>query len=262
MRIAALSLAFLLAAVSLAQAEIKTKVIKYEVGDQTYDGYLAYDDSIEGKRPGVLVFHEWWGLNGYAKERTRMLAEKGYVAFAADMYGGGKFVEHPKDAGAMAGKVRANVAEWQKRAVAALDILRGQPQCNPSELAAIGYCFGGSTALELAYTGADLKAVATFHAALPTPTEEQAKAIKAKLLVCNGAADGFVSKESIAAFKEKLEEAGDDLTFVNFPGAVHSFTVKDAGKHNNPGMQYNQAADEKSWAMLMELLKTQLGSKE
>ncbi|MEW4456244.1 dienelactone hydrolase family protein [Bremerella sp. JC817] len=261
MRAIATSLAMLLFTVSLAQAEVKTKTIEYRVGDKTFDGYLAYDDSVEGPRPGIVVFHEWWGLNEYAKERTRMLAEQGYVAFAADMYGDGQFVEHPKDAGAMAGKVRANVDEWQKRAVVALDILKAQPQCNPKKLAAIGYCFGGSTALQLGYTGADLDAIATFHAALPTPTEEQAKAIKADVLVCNGADDSFISQESIEAFQGKLKDANVSLNFVNFPGAVHSFTVEDAGKHGNPGMQYNKAADEKSWTLLLDLLKKDLGGK-
>ncbi|RCS54689.1 dienelactone hydrolase family protein [Bremerella cremea] len=260
MRSFAVSLALLFVAVSSAQAEVKTKVIQYQVGDKTFDGFLAYDDAIKGPRPGVVVFHEWWGLNDYAKKRTEMLAELGYVAFAADMYGDGKFVDHPKDAAGMAGQVKANVAEWQKRATAALDILKKQPQCDPDKLAAIGYCFGGSTALELAYTGADLAAVATFHAALPTPTEEQAEAIKAKVLVCNGADDSFIPQTAINAFKEKLADAKVDLNFVSFPGAVHSFTVEDAGKHNNPGMQYNKSADEKSWALLLELLKKNLGS--
>ncbi|PQO38304.1 dienelactone hydrolase family protein [Blastopirellula marina] len=254
----AASLALLLCAATFAQAEIQMKVISYKVGDKTFDGFLAYDDAIKGARPGVVVFHEWWGLNDYAKKRTKMLAEQGYIAFAADMYGDGKFVDHPKDAGEMASKVRANVSEWQKRATAALDVLKKQPQCDPDKLAAIGYCFGGSTALELAYTGANLDAVATFHAALPTPTEEQAKDIKAKVLVCHGADDGFVPQMSIDAFKEKLADAKVDLTFVAFPGAVHSFTVEDAGKHGNPGMQYNQQADEKSWAMLLDLLKAKL----
>lgn len=259
MRCLVLSLAILALTASLANAEVKTKVIEYQVGDQTFDGFLAYDDAIEGPRPAVVVFHEWWGLNDYAKKRTKMLAEQGYVAFAADMYGDGQFVDHPKDAGQMAGKVRANVDTWQKRAVAALDVLKKQPQCDPAKIAAIGYCFGGSTALQLGYTGADIDAIATFHAALPTPTKEQAEAIQAKVLVCHGADDGFVSQESIDAFQEKLKDAEVDLNFTAFPGAVHSFTVEDSGKHGNPGMQYNKEADEKSWAMLLELLKSELG---
>ncbi|MHC2070564.1 dienelactone hydrolase family protein [Bremerella sp. T1] len=258
MRCLSASLLTLLLLASVASAEVKTEVIEYQVGDKTFDGYLAYDDSIKGPRPGVIVFHEWWGLNDYAKKRTTMLAELGYVAFAADMYGDGQFVDHPKDAGAMAGKVRANVDEWQKRATVALDVLKKQPQCNPDKIAAIGYCFGGSTALQLGYTGADVDAIATFHAALPTPSEDQAEAIEAKVLVCHGADDGFVSQESIDAFQEKLKDAEVDLNFVAFPGAVHSFTVEDSGKHNNPGMQYNKEADEKSWAMLLDLLNKEL----
>src|SRR5437868_4041249 len=175
--------------VSAARAEVKTKTVPYEYGGVTFKGYLAWDDSTTGKRPGVLVLHEWWGLNEYARKRAEQLAGLGYVAFAGDMYGEGKTTEHPKEAGQFAGEVRKNVAVWQGRAQAALKVLTEQPQVDAAKLAAIGYCFGGSTALELAYTGADLKAVATFHAALPIPDAEQARAIKAKVLVNHGAAD-------------------------------------------------------------------------
>ena len=149
------------------QAEVQTKTITYKDGDVECHGYLAWDDAIEGKRPGVLVVHEWWGLNDYARERTKQLAELGYVAFAADIYGEGKTTTHPEDAGKMAGEVRANVDQWRSRAQAALDVLKSQPQCDTTKLAAIGYCFGGATALQLAYTGADLDAVVTFHGAPP-----------------------------------------------------------------------------------------------
>lgn len=253
MRCLYLSIALVLCAAAALQAEVKTEVIEYKVGDQTYQGYLAYDDTKE-KAPGVLVFHEWWGLNEYAKQRTEMLVELGYVAFAADMYGDGKVATHPQNAGAMASEVRANLADWQKRATAALEVLKKRPQVDPRNVAAIGYCFGGSTALQLAYTGADVKSVATFHAALPTPSEEQAEAIQTEVLVCHGADDKFISEESIKAFKERLKDADVKLNFVSFPGAVHSFTVKDAGKHNNPGMQYQKEADEKSWELMKELL--------
>ena len=253
MRCLYLSVALVLCAAATLQAEVKTEVIEYKVGNQTYQGYLAYDDANK-KAPGVLVFHEWWGLNEYAKQRTEMLAKLGYVAFAADMYGDGKVATHPQNAGAMASEVRANLADWQKRATAALEVLKKRPQVDPQNVAAIGYCFGGSTALQLAYTGADLKSVATFHAALPTPSEEQAAAIQAEVLVCHGADDKFISAESIQAFKERLKKADVKLNFVSFPGAVHSFTVKDAGKHNNPGMQYQKEADAKSWELMKELL--------
>ncbi|MBI1344949.1 dienelactone hydrolase family protein [bacterium] len=242
-----------------ASAAVQTKTIKYKDGDTECVGFLAYDDAVTGKRPGVLVVHEWWGLNDYARNRAKELAALGYVAFAADMYGEGKTVEHPKDAGEMAGKVRANVESWRRRAVAGLEVLKSQPQCDTTKIAAMGYCFGGSTALQLGYTGADLKAIATFHAALPTPTATEAQAIKAEVLVCNGAADTFIPDMAIQSFKKGLDGAHVKYTFINYPGAVHSFTVADAGKHGNPGMQYNAAADKDSWENLTALLAKTLG---
>jgi len=244
---------------SVADAAVQTKTIKYKAGDQECIGFLAYDDAVQGQRPGVLVFHEWWGLDKYARDRAEQLAKLGYVAFAADMYGEGKVVEHPQDAQQMAGKVRANLSDWRKRAEAALDVLKSQPQCDPQKLAAIGYCFGGSTALQLAYSGADLKAVATFHAALPTPSPEEAKQIKARLLIANGADDKFIPEQAISAFRAALDKADIKYEFVNYPGAVHSFTVPNADTRGNPGMKYNKAADEDSWKKMRELFAATLG---
>jgi dienelactone hydrolase len=242
-----------LALVGAAQADVQTKKIPYKHGDLECQGYLAWDDAVKGPRPGVLVVHEWWGLNDYARGRAEQLAKLGYVAFAADMYGEGKVTEHPKEAGEMAAKVRSNVQDWRKRAATALEILKAQPQCDKTKLAAIGYCFGGSTALQLAYSGADLKAVVTFHAALPTPTAEEAKQIKATILVCHGADDKFIPDQAIKAFRDALDKAGVKYEFVSYPGAVHSFTVPDADKHNNAGMKYNKSADEDSWKRMEEL---------
>lgn len=242
-----------------ADAAVQTKTVKYQDGDVECVGFVAWDDAVTGKRPGVLVVHEWWGLNDYARDRARQLAQLGYIAFAADMYGEGKTVAHPNDAAAMAGKVRANVQAWRKRAQASLDVLKAQPECDATKLAAIGYCFGGSTALQLAYTGADLKAVATFHAALPTPTADEAKQVRARVLVCHGADDKFIPEPAIKAFRDALDGAGAKYEFIAYPGAVHSFTVPDAGKHNNPGMQYQKQADEKSWAAMQQLFRQTLG---
>ena len=239
--------------VASAQADVQTKKIAYKHGDLECQGYLVWDDAVKGPRPGVLVVHEWWGLNDYARGRAEQLAKLGYVAFAADMYGEGKVTEHPKEAGEMAAKVRANVKDWRKRAEKALDVLKAQPQCDKTKLAAIGYCFGGSTALQLAYSGADLKAVATFHAALPAPAAEEAKQIKATILVCNGADDKFIPDQAIKSFREALDKAGVKYEFVSYPGAVHSFTVPDADKHQNPGMKYNKSADEDSWKRMVTL---------
>jgi len=243
---------------SSVDAAVQTKTVNYKDGDQPCVGFLAWDDAVPGPRPGVLVVHEWWGLDEYARGRAKQLAELGYIAFAADMYGDGKTVDHPKDAGEMAAKVRANVQAWRKRALAGLDVLKSDPRCDARKLAAIGYCFGGSTALQLAYGGADLKAVATFHAALPTPSADEAKQIQPRILVCNGADDTFIPTTAIASFREALDKAGVKYEFINFPGAVHSFTVPEADQRHNPGMKYNKSADETSWKKMKELFAATL----
>jgi dienelactone hydrolase len=234
---------------------LQSKTIAYKVGDQTYQGYLAWDEAVDGKRPGVLVVHEWWGLNDYARSRADQLAELGYVAFACDMYGDGKTTTHPQEAGAMAGKVRENLDAWRERAVIGLDVLASQQQCDKEKLAVIGYCFGGSTALQLAYTGADLDAVVTFHAALPIPTIEEAKQIKGKVQIHNGADDPLIKQETIDELTETLNEADVDWKFVSHPGAKHSFTNKDAGDAGVPALEYNAEADRKSWAAMKELFQ-------
>ena len=235
-----------------AAAAVKTEEVKYTFDGVEFVGLVAYDDAQAGKRPGVLVVHEWWGLNEHAKERARKLAGMGYVAFACDMYGAGKTVDHPTDAGKMATAVRANVDVWRGRAAAALKTLATHPKCDGSKLGAIGFCFGGSTCLQLAYSGADLKAVCTFHAALPDPKDD-AKNIKPKIVVCHGAADTFVSDKSIAAFRAALDKAGTKYDFHAYPGVVHSFTATEADKVGNPGMKYDAKADAESWASMTAL---------
>ena len=258
LRLAATAAAFALTAAS-SPAAVVTKVVDYEFDGVKLKGFLAYDDSTQEKRPGVLVVHEWWGLNDYAKERCKKLAELGYVAFAVDMYGDGKTVTHPDDAGKMATMVRNNIDVWRGRATAGLKQLASQPQVDATKIAAIGYCFGGSTCLQLAYSGADLKAVATFHAALPTPTDAEAKAVKPKVLVCNGDDDTFIPQKAIDAFKAALDKGGAKYEFVGYKGAVHSFTVPDADKVGNKGMKYDKAADEDSWKRMRALFKDTLG---
>jgi dienelactone hydrolase len=247
-----------LALAATAGAAVQTKEIEYDHDGTKPKGVLYYDDASKEKRPAVLVFHEWWGLDDYAKGRAKQLAELGYVAFAADMYGG-KVTEHPQEAGKMAAAVRMNQAAWLGRAQAALKVLQAQEPVDKENIAAIGYCFGGSTALVLAYSGAPLKAVNTFHAALPTPTAEQAKAIKARVVIAHGADDAFISKESIDKFKAALDEAGVKYRFDSYPGAVHSFTVKGADAKAIKGMAYNEAADTKSWQAMRDLFKETLG---
>ena len=242
-----------------SRAAVVTKTVEYEFDGVKLKGFLAHDDAVKEKRPGVLVVHEWWGLDDYAKGRCKQLAELGYVAFAPDMYGEGKVVNHPDDSRKMSSMVRENVKVWRGRAEAGLKQLKGQPNVDGTRLAAIGYCFGGSTCLQLAYSGADLKAVATFHAALPKPSEADAKAIKARLLICHGAADFFIPAQAIKDFREALDKAGTKYEFVAYEGVFHSFTVPGADTHNIKGMKYDKKADEDSWKKMLALFKDTLG---
>ncbi|MCI0641495.1 MAG: dienelactone hydrolase family protein [Gemmataceae bacterium] len=237
----------------LAQAAVKTKAVTYEFGGITLKGHLAWDDAQKGKRPGVLVVHEWWGLNDYAKKRAEQLAGMGYVAFAADMYGEGKVVEHPKDAGQMAGEVRKDAKVWQGRALAALKILQDNEMVDAKKIAGIGYCFGGSTVLQLAFTGADVAAVVSFHGSLQPPTPEQAKSIKAKIMVCHGALDTFIPDEAIVKFRTGLEEANANYQIIYYSNAVHSFTVPGADQRGLKGIGYNADADRRSWQHMQGL---------
>jgi dienelactone hydrolase len=257
-----LASALLVCGASAAQADVKTMTVTYTYQGTTFKGHLAWDDAKQGKRPGVLVCHEWWGLNDYARKRAEQLAGLGYVAFACDMYGEGKSTEHPKEAAAMATLVRKNLKEWQGRAQAALKILQEHDAVDTRELAAIGYCFGGSTALQLAYSGADLAAVVTFHAAVPTPEPEQAKAIKAKLLICQGAADPFVKDETLQKARAAYEAAHVDYEMNYYGGAEHSFTVADIAKAGVPGLRYNAEADRRSWQAMREVFREAFGKKK
>jgi dienelactone hydrolase len=234
-------------------AAVKTEVIAYKVGDQSFKGMIAYDDAVKGKRPGILVVHEFWGLNDYAKKRAEQLASLGYVAFAADMYGDGKVTEHPKEASAMAGMVRMNQKDWLARANAGLRILRIHPQVDGTKLAAIGYCFGGSTALTLANSGADIKAAVSFHGALPIPSEDEVKSIKAKILICHGAADAFIKEDTIQKMRGAYDKSGVDYQMIYYGGALHSFTVPEADPKKLPGIRYDPAADRRSWAAMQAL---------
>jgi len=251
-----LLLNFLLAAPAIG-ALIGTEV-SYSSGETTMKGYLAYDDAISGRRPGVLVVHEWWGQNEYARKRARMLAELGYTALAVDMYGNGKLATHPEDASKFSGELRNNLTEATARFEAAMKLLRLHPTVEPGKIAAIGYCFGGGIVLEMARRGFNLRAVASFHGSLGTEHPTRKGMIKAKLLVANGADDPFTTPEQIAAFKQEMDAAEVDYKFINYPGAKHSFTNPDAdklGKQYNLPLAYNQAADEASWQALQELFR-------
>jgi dienelactone hydrolase len=236
-----------LALAATARAALHTEAVEYKHGDTTLKGYLAYDTAVKGKRPGVLVVHEWWGLNSYAKHRTEMLAQLGYIAFAADMYGDGFNTTSPDEAGKHAGQFQSNRPLARERLVTALDVLRKQRLCDSKRIAAIGYCFGGMCVLELARSGADIAGVVSFHGSLNTPNPADAKNIKCKVLVCHGANDGFESPEEVAGFQKEMRDAKVAWQMNIYGGAVHSFTNPDSDKFGIPGVGYNERADKRSW---------------
>ncbi|MDD5772692.1 MAG: dienelactone hydrolase family protein [bacterium] len=227
-------------------AKLHTEVIEYKHGDTVLEGYLAYDDSIKGKRPGILVVHEWWGLNKYIRGRAEQLAKLGYIAFAIDMYGKGVIAKDANEAGAFAGIYRSDRKLMQARANAGLEVLKMNKLTDTDKVAAIGYCFGGTTVLELARSGALLSGVVSFHGGLDTPSYE-AKNIKAKVLVLHGGDDPNVKPEHMASFQEEMRKSGVDWQVYIYGGAVHSFTNPDSGNDPSKGVAYNEKADKRSW---------------
>ena len=241
-----------------AAAAVKGEVVEYKSGGTVFKGYLVYDDAAKGKRPGVLVVHEWWGHNEHARNSARKLAEAGYVALAVDMYGGGKTADHPKDAGAFAGEVGKNLPLMKERFNAARAFLTKQPNVDGKRLAAIGYCFGGSVVLNMARQGEALRGVVSLHGGLATQNPAQKGKVKAKVLVLNGAADPMVDSAQVAAFEQEMKAAGVDYKVVSYPGAKHAFTNPDAtatGEKFNMPIAYNAEADKKSWAEASAFLK-------
>jgi len=229
-------------------AAIQTRTVEYKQGDATLEGFVAYDDAIPGVRPGVLVVHQWMGLTDYEKHRAEMLAQLGYVAFCADIYGKGVRPQNTQEAGALAGKYRNGDRQLLRARVnAGLDALRRQPLVDPKRLAAIGYCFGGTTVLELARSGAELNGVVSFHGGLDAPDPDDGKKIKCRVLVLHGADDPFSSPQDIAAFENEMRKGGVDWQLVKFGGAVHAFTQPMAGNDNSKGVAYNEKADKCSW---------------
>lgn len=242
-------------------AEVTGKEVTYQCGDTTLRGYLAWDDAVSGKRPVVLVVHEWWGPTDYVRNRARMLAGLGYAALAVDMYGEGKTADHPEDAGKFAGEVMKNMGEGEARFIAALDFAKAQPQADPTRVAAIGYCFGGAVVLHMARIGTDLKAVASFHGSLGALKQAQPDGVKASILVCNGADDKFVPQEQIDAIQKEMKAAHADFTILSLPGAVHGFSnpaATELGKKFKMPLAYQKAADDASWEAMKKLFHTTL----
>jgi dienelactone hydrolase len=232
---------------SIAQGAVVTRTIYYQENGVSLQGYLAYDNALKGKRPGVLVVHEWWGLNDYARKRAKQLAATGYVAFALDMYGKDKVADHPDQAREFMKKVTANVKTWQKRALAGLAVLKKQPVTDSSRIAAIGYCFGGSTVQQLAYSGADIRGIVSFHGSLIPPMETALKQTRAKILICHGAADPFTKPEALQSYVTAMNASGLDWEMVIYAHAKHAFTNPNADKRGMPTLAYNRAADQRSW---------------
>ncbi len=236
--------------------KVKGMEVEYASDSTSLKGYIAYDENKMEKRPGVLIVHEWWGHNDYVRERADMLAELGYTAIAIDMYGDGKQADHPDDAGKFAMSVMTNLPEAKARFNAAMNILKQQESVDAERIAAIGYCFGGSVALTMANSGADLAAVAAFHSGVGLPIPPN-KDLKARVLVCNGADDPFISPESITAFTTAMDSIGAKYEYISYPGVKHSFTSKEAdanGEKFQLPLAYDAEADQKSWESLQQML--------
>jgi dienelactone hydrolase len=237
-----------------ALAAIQTKTVEYKQGDTTLEGVLVYDDAVKTKRPGVLIVHQWLGITDYEKHRAEMLAQLGYVAFCADIYGKGV---HPKDtaeAGTLAGKYKGDRALLRARVNAGLETFRKGELVDTTRVAAIGYCFGGTTVIELARSGADVAGVVSFHGGLDSPTPADGKNIKCKLLACHGADDPFVPAKDLTAFESEMRDNKVDWQFIAYGGAVHSFTQPMAGNDNSKGAAYNERADKRSWEAMKQFL--------
>jgi dienelactone hydrolase len=235
-------------------AAIRTKTVEYKQGDATLEGFVAWDDAVKGVRPGVLVVHQWLGLTDYEKHRAEMLVQLGYVAFCADIYGKGVRPKNTAEAGAQAGKYKSDRQLLRARVNAGLDALRQQPLVDSKRVAAIGYCFGGTTVLELARSGADIAGVVSFHGGLDAPTPADGKNIKCKILALAGADDPFQKPEDLAAFEKEMRDSKVDWQINFYGGAVHSFTQPNAGNDNSKGAAYNEKADKRSWEEMERFL--------
>ncbi len=244
--------------ITAAQAAVQGREVSYQANGTTLKGYIAYDDSIKGKRPAVLVVHEWWGHNDYVRHRADMLAKLGYTALAVDMYGDGKLANHPDDAGKFATEVSQNMPMAKARFEAGMKLLRKQKTVDAGEMAAIGYCFGGGVVLNMARLGENLKGVASFHGALSTDSPAQPGKIKARIISFTGEDDVMITADKVALFRQEMDAAGANYRVVTYPGVKHSFTNPDAdelGKKFNLPLAYNAAADKDSWQQATVFLR-------
>ncbi len=240
----------LAAAVTVAGAALRSQTVEYRQGDAVLEGYVAWDDSTQGKRPGILVVHDWMGVGPFATGKCDQLAKLGYVALAADIYGKGIRPANGQEAAQLAGRYKGDRAWLRARAAAGLAALLANPLVDPKRVAAIGFCFGGTTVIELARSGADLAGVVSFHGGLDSPSPADGKNIRCKVLALHGADDPSVSAANLAAFEDEMRKAGVDWQLVAYGGAVHAFTNPAAGNDNSKGAAYNERADRRSWAAM------------
>lgn len=248
-------------------AEVKTQEVTYKDGETVMTGYLAFDPHklpnpgahVVDKAPAVLIVHQWMGLTDYEKGRAKQLAELGYIVFALDIYGTDDSPTNMQEAGKASGKFKNDRKLFRKRLNLGLDQLKQVEAVDTKRIAAIGYCFGGTGVLELARSGADVAGVVSFHGGLDAPTPEDAKNIKAKVLICHGADDPFVSREGIDAMKKSFNDAKVDWQMIEYSGAVHSFTQPMAGDDNARGAAYNAKADKRSWVHMRVFFKEVIG---
>ncbi len=251
MRTTVIVLAALLIA-GAAFADITTETVVYQHDDVTLEGYLAHDTAVSGKVPGVLIIHQWRGLSDNERMRAGLLAELGYVALAADVYGQGVRPKNTDEAREQAVKYYSDRDLFRARLAAGLAELKRQPNVDPDRVAVIGYCFGGAAALELARSGAEIVGAVSFHGNLDTPLPASAGEVKGKILVCHGAIDSYVPPEHVNGFVEEMEAAGVDYQLITYAGAVHAFTQKGAGDDPSRGVAYNANADRRSWQHMQD----------
>jgi dienelactone hydrolase len=241
-----------LAIATPALAAITEEPVTYKDGETTMNGFIVYDTATTGKRPGIVLVHEWWGITQHIHNEARDFARQGYTAFIADMYGDAKKADNPKDAGALSSSVMKNPQTMEARFNAAREQLAKHASVDPTHIGAAGYCFGGAVVLNMARAGADLAGVAGFHATLGLNTPAPGPGtVKAKILVLNGADDPFVKKEQYTAFKSDLDAAKVDYKVIEYPGAVHAFTNPEAtalGQKFNLPLRYDAKANEEAKA--------------
>ena len=241
-----------------AQAAVKVDTVDYKQGDTTLEGWLAYDDAKKGKRPGVIIFPAYTGPSDHEKDVAEKLAKMGYVAFVADVYGKGIRPKAGPDAGAESGKYMKNRPLLLERVQAGFDQLRNNPMVDTKKMAAIGYCFGGAGALDLARSGAPIVDTVTFHGSLGTPNPENAKNIKGHVLALHGADDPIVNQQAVAGFEKEMTDAHVDWQVVLYANTVHAFTDPSTGTDNSKGAAYNATSDKRSWQAMTDLLKATL----